>query len=43
MGILTFSLFSCVENGVTYDASDWEGMWNIKEDCYLKDYIKNIL
>lgn len=32
MGILTFSLFSCVENGVTYNASDWKGMWNIKEE-----------
>ncbi len=29
---LAFSLVSCVEGRETYDATDWEGRWEIKEE-----------
>ena len=32
LSIVSFSFFSCVEDGVTYDATDWEGRWKITEE-----------
>ena len=30
--IFSFSFFSCVEDGIKYDATDWEGRWKISEE-----------
>jgi hypothetical protein len=32
LSIVSFSFFSCVEDGITYDATDWEGRWKITEE-----------
>ena len=43
----SFSLFSCVEDGVTFDAFDWEGRWSIKDEIVFPkstkaSYVGNI-
>ncbi len=47
LSVMTFSFFSCVEDGVTYDATDWEGRWEISEEIVFPkstkaSYIGNI-
>lgn len=40
LSVLTFSFFSCVENGPAFDASDWEGRWKINEDIVFPKLTK---